>query len=52
MAQFGMKTGFWETGNGCDSLETIILTYSDPLVRYAYCYVGSTSVAEELMDIC
>lgn len=50
MAQFGMKTGFWETGNGCDSLETIILTYSDPLVRYAYCYVGSASAAEELME--
>lgn len=50
MAQFGMKTGFWETGRGSVSLETIIRTYSDPLVRYAYCYVGSASVAEELME--
>ena len=50
MAQFGMKNGFWETGSGCASLETIIRTYSDPLVRFAYCYVGSASVAEELME--
>ena len=50
MAQFGMKTGFWETDRGSTSLETIIRTYSDPLVRYAYCYVGSASVAEELME--
>ena len=50
MAQLGMKTGFWETGSGCASLETIIRTYSDPLVRFAYCYVGSASVAEELME--
>ena len=50
MAQFGMKTGVWETEKGSASLETIIRTYSDPLVRYAYCYVGSTTVAEELME--
>ena len=50
MAQFGMKTGFWETGSDCASLETIIRTYSDPLVRFAYCYVGSGSVAEGLME--
>ena len=50
MAQLGMKTGFWETGSGCASLETIIRSYSDPLVRFAYCYVGSASVAEELME--
>lgn len=50
MAQFGMKTGFWETGSGCASLETIIRTYSDPLVRFACSFVGSASVAEELME--
>lgn len=32
------------------SLDAVIRTYSDPLVRYAFCYVGSTAVAEELME--
>ena len=50
MAQLGMKTGFWETGNGSVSLETIIHTYSDPLVRFAASFVGSVSAAEELME--
>ncbi len=50
MAQCGMKTGFWETGSGNVSLETIIHKYSDPLVRFAYSYVASASVAEELME--
>ena len=48
MAQFGKS--FWKTEEGAASLETIIRTYSDPLVRFAYCYVGSASVAEELME--
>lgn len=50
MAQLSMRTGFWETEKGAASLETIIRTYSDPLVRFACCYVGSASVAEELME--
>lgn len=50
MAPFGMKTGFWETGSGYASLETIIHTYSDPLVRFACGFVESESVAEELME--
>ena len=50
MAQFGMRAGFWEADRGTVSLESIIHTYSDPLVRFAYCYVGSTSIAEELME--
>ena len=50
MAQLGMKTGFWETGNGSVSLETIIHTYSDPLVRFATSFVCNVSVAEELME--
>lgn len=45
MAQFGM-----ETDNFCISLETVIHTYSDPLVRFACGFVGSASVAEELME--
>ncbi|MBE6933767.1 MAG: sigma-70 family RNA polymerase sigma factor [Ruminococcaceae bacterium] len=32
------------------ALEELILTYSDPLVRFAYCYVGSAAVAEDLME--
>ena len=50
MAQTGKKSNFWQTEKGAASLETIIRTYSDPLVRFAYCYVGSASVAEELME--
>ncbi len=48
MAQFGIKIGFGETE--AVSLETIIRTYSDPLVRFACSFVGSASVAEELME--
>lgn len=50
MAQFGMRAGFWETDKDVVSLESIIHTYSDSLVRFAYCYVCSNSVAEELME--
>ena len=46
MAQFGIKIGSGEAY----SLETVIRTYSDPLVRFACSYVGSASVAEELME--
>ena len=50
MAQSGKNIAFWQTEKGAASLESIIRTYSDPLVRFAYCYVGSASVAEELME--
>ena len=50
MAQRGVTTGFWEMDSGTVSLETIIHTYSDPLVRFAVSFVYSTSVAEELME--
>ena len=46
MAQFGIKIGSGEVA----SLETVIRTYSDPLVRFACSYVASASVAEELME--
>lgn len=46
MAQFGIKIGSGEEF----SLETVIRTYSDPLVRFACSYVGGASVAEELME--
>lgn len=32
------------------SLEQLVYTYSDALVRYAYCYVGSADVAEEVTE--
>lgn len=32
------------------NLEILVHTYSDALVRYAYCYVGSADVAEEVME--
>ena len=50
MAQLGFKQGFWDTGSGAMSLETIIQTYSDSLIRFAASFVGSVSVAEELME--
>ncbi len=31
-------------------LEQLIYLYSDALVRYAYCYVGSSTVAEDMME--
>ena len=41
---------FWENGRESATLETVIRTYSDPLVRFACSFVGSASVAEELME--
>lgn len=32
------------------NLETLVYAYSDALVRYAYCYVGSADVAEEVTE--
>ncbi len=31
-------------------LEELIYSYSDALVRYAYCYVGSSASAEDIME--
>lgn len=33
-----------------DALEELIRTYSDPLTRFAYCFVGSAAAAEEVME--
>ena len=41
---------FWENGRESMDLESVIRTYSDPLVRFAHSFVGSVSVAEELME--
>lgn len=32
------------------NLESLVYAYSDALVRYAYCYVGSAEVAEEVTE--
>lgn len=32
-----------------DALEELIRTYSDPLVRYCYCYLKSAAAAEDVM---
>ena len=50
MAQIRMNSGNCDISRETISLETVIRTYSDALVRYAFCYVGSTAVAEELME--
>lgn len=50
MAQWSEKSVFCEMNSGSLSLEAIIRTYSDPLVRFAYCYVNDAAAAEELME--
>ena len=32
------------------TLEQLVYTYSDALVRYAYCYVGNADIAEEVTE--
>lgn len=32
------------------ALEELICTYSDALIRFAFCYVGSSAVAEDVME--
>jgi len=36
--------------NDPPTLELLVHTYSDSLVRYAYCYVGSADLAEEVTE--
>ena len=36
--------------NDPQTLEYLVSTYSDALVRYAYCYVGSSAAAEDIME--
>ncbi len=33
-----------------DSLEALVKMYSDPLIRYIYCIVGSSADAEDIME--
>ena len=39
-----------EPENRTLTLETLVYTYSDALVRYAYCYVGNADAAEEVTE--
>ncbi len=32
------------------ALEELICTYSDALIRFAFCYVGSSAIAEDVME--
>lgn len=47
-------TGFYDYNrylNGDKSaLDTLVRTYSDPLVRYAYCYLRDSSASEDVME--
>lgn len=36
--------------NNPETLEILVHTYSDALVRYAYCYVGDAAAAEDIME--
>lgn len=36
-------------GDDCE-LEELVRTYSDPLVRFAYCFVRDSAVAEDVME--
>ena len=37
-------------GGNVDALKQLVETYSDGLVRFAYCFVGSSVVAEDIME--
>lgn len=50
MAQPNGNPVFWENGREAATLENVIRTYSDPLVRFACSFVGSPAAAEELME--
>lgn len=32
------------------ALDTLVRTYSDPLIRYAYCYLRDSATAEDIME--
>ena len=37
-------------GGDTNALQQLVETYSDGLVRFAYCFVGSSAVAEDIME--
>lgn len=37
-------------GGNTDALQQLVETYSDGLVRFAYCFVASSDVAEDIME--
>lgn len=50
MTGIGESSYHRDPANKTQTLELLVHTYSDALVRYAYCYVGSADVAEEVME--
>lgn len=50
MTGIGASSYHRDPDNGALNLESLVYTYSDALVRYAYCYVGSADVAEEVTE--
>lgn len=50
MAPFGESSYRRYIKGDPEALEELIRTYSDPLIRFAYSYVGSSAVAEDLME--
>lgn len=50
MTEFGESSCRRNPANDPVYLEKLVRTYSDCLVRYAYCYVGSSAAAEDIME--
>lgn len=50
MAENGTDSYLRFLGGEEAALEELICTYSDALIRFAYCYVGISSVAEDVME--
>ena len=50
MTKFGSKNYQPYLAKNKETLEMLVHAYSDALVRYAYSYVGSAAVAEDIME--
>ena len=50
MTRIGASSYHRYLANNPETLELLVREYSDALVRYAYCYVGNTAVAEDIME--
>ena len=50
MSDFGASSYRRYLANNTETLEMLVHSYSDALVRYAYTYVGSAAAAEDIME--
>ena len=50
MTKFGSRNFQPYLAKNKETLEMLVHAYSDALVRYAYSYVGSAAVAEDIME--